>query len=101
MIRNQKIWVPNLIRFFSAASPPPQKKAPPQKPAETPPKKPAEPQRKHGNLSDKDRIFTNIYRDQDPFIKGALKRVRFDEQMFVGRLVQNEGHFIVSSRFHH
>ncbi len=33
------------------------------------------PERHHGNLSDKDRIFTNIYNDQDPFLKGALKRV--------------------------
>ena len=31
--------------------------------------------RTHGGLSDKDRIFTNIYRDGDPFIEGALKRV--------------------------
>lgn len=30
----------------------------------------------HGNLSDQDRIFTNLYKDGDPFIKGALKRVR-------------------------
>lgn len=29
----------------------------------------------HGNLSDQDRIFTNLYKDGDPFIKGALKRV--------------------------
>ena len=30
----------------------------------------------HGNLKDQDRIFTNLYRDGDPFIQGALKRVR-------------------------
>ena len=36
---------------------------------QTPPKK------VHGNLRDADRIFTNVYRDGDPFIEGALKRV--------------------------
>ena len=30
--------------------------------------------RSYGNLSDKDRIFTNLYKDGDPFIDGALKR---------------------------
>jgi hypothetical protein len=29
----------------------------------------------HGGLKDQDRIFTNLYRDGDPFIDGALKRV--------------------------
>lgn len=28
----------------------------------------------HGNLSDQDRIFTNVYNDGDAFIDGALKR---------------------------
>ena len=28
----------------------------------------------HGNLSDQDRIFTNVYKDEDPFVDGALKR---------------------------
>lgn len=28
----------------------------------------------HGNLRDQDRIFTNLYCDGDPFIKGAIKR---------------------------
>jgi NADH dehydrogenase (ubiquinone) flavoprotein 1 len=28
----------------------------------------------HGNLSDQDRIFTNVYKDGDPFIEGAMKR---------------------------
>ena len=32
--------------------------------------------RKHGGLKDSDRIFTNLYRDGDPFVEGALKRVR-------------------------
>lgn len=30
--------------------------------------------RTHGNLPDQDRIFTNLYRDGSPFIKGALQR---------------------------
>lgn len=29
----------------------------------------------YGGLKDSDRIFTNLYRDNDPFIEGALKRV--------------------------
>jgi hypothetical protein len=29
----------------------------------------------YGNLKDTDRIFTNVYRDGDPFIDGAIKRV--------------------------
>jgi len=33
--------------------------------------------RKHGGLKDQDRIFTNLYRDGDQFIEGALKRVKF------------------------
>ncbi|KRX10490.1 hypothetical protein PPERSA_08792 [Pseudocohnilembus persalinus] len=28
----------------------------------------------YGNLRDQDRIFTNVYKDNDPFIKGAMKR---------------------------
>ena len=31
-----------------------------------------------GNLKDSDRIFTNIYKDRDPYINGALKRVNCD-----------------------
>jgi len=31
--------------------------------------------RTHGGLKDQDRIFTNVYRDGDPFIEGAIKRV--------------------------
>jgi hypothetical protein len=33
------------------------------------------PKKIHGGLSDADRIFTNVYRDGDPFIDGAIKRV--------------------------
>lgn len=40
----------------------------------------------HGGLKDSDRIFTNLYRDGDPFIEGALKRVNFYNS---GRLVSN------------
>lgn len=31
--------------------------------------------RVYGGLKDQDRIFTNLYKDDDPFIKGALRRV--------------------------
>ena len=31
----------------------------------------------YGNLRDSDRIFTNVYKDSDPYIKGALRRVFF------------------------
>ena len=31
----------------------------------------------YGNLKDSDRIFTNVYKDTDPYIKGALRRVQF------------------------
>jgi len=30
--------------------------------------------RAHGNLKDQDRIFTNLYRDQEPWLPAALKR---------------------------
>jgi hypothetical protein len=29
----------------------------------------------YGNLKDSDRIFTNVYKDTDPYISGALRRV--------------------------
>ena len=31
----------------------------------------------YGNLKDSDRIFTNVYKDTDPYISGALRRVLF------------------------
>jgi len=31
----------------------------------------------YGNLKDADRIFTNVYKDTDPYIKGAVRRVFF------------------------
>jgi len=40
-------------------------------------KKVEEKPRNYGNISDQDRIFSNLYKDQDPFIKGALQRVVF------------------------
>ena len=30
--------------------------------------------RTYGNLSDQDRIFTNLYMDESPYIEGALRR---------------------------
>ena len=30
--------------------------------------------RSYGGLTDQDRIFTNLYMDQDPFLAGAMKR---------------------------
>lgn len=33
--------------------------------------------RTYGGLKDQDRIFTNLYKDGDPFIDGALKRVSY------------------------
>jgi hypothetical protein len=33
--------------------------------------------RTYGGLKDQDRIFTNLYKDGDPFIEGALKRVLY------------------------
>ncbi len=30
----------------------------------------------YGNLKDSDRIFTNVYKDSDPYIAGALRRVK-------------------------
>ena len=31
----------------------------------------------YGNLKDQDRIFTNVYKDSDPYISGALRRVLY------------------------
>lgn len=31
----------------------------------------------YGNLKDSDRIFTNVYKDTDPYISGALRRVLY------------------------
>lgn len=30
----------------------------------------------YGKLKDSDRIFTNVYKDSDPYMEGALRRVR-------------------------
>lgn len=38
----------------------------------------------YGNLKDSDRIFTNVYKDSDPYIAGALRRVIF--AFYSGRL---------------
>jgi len=42
-------------------------------------------------LKDQDRIFTNVYKDQDPFVEGALKRVS-SILTSIGRLVSHQGH---------
>lgn len=47
-------------------------------------------QKTYGGLKDSDRIFTNVYRDGDPYIKGAVKRV-FD-WLKVGRLASDQRH---------
>ena len=38
---------------------------------------PPPPPRKHGGLKDADRIFTNLYGEQDWRLKAAVKRVSF------------------------
>ncbi len=45
----------------------------------------------YGNLKDSDRIFTNVYKDGDPYINGALKRV--NHNIFLGRLVSNKRYY--------
>jgi len=41
----------------------------------------------YGNLKDADRIFTNVYKDTDPYITGALRRVL--TYFMLGRLASN------------
>jgi len=41
--------------------------------------------RSHGGLKDQDRIFTNVYRDGDPFIEGALKRVYMLTNIYISK----------------
>eukprot|EP00697_Spironema_sp_BW2_P005200 gnl/Spiro4/16998_TR9166_c0_g1_i1.p1 gnl/Spiro4/16998_TR9166_c0_g1~~gnl/Spiro4/16998_TR9166_c0_g1_i1.p1 ORF type:complete len:493 (+),score=143.74 gnl/Spiro4/16998_TR9166_c0_g1_i1:31-1479(+) len=55
-----------VARFSTAAATP--------APAAAPPKPPSAPPRQYGNLSDSDRIFTNLYRDGDVGIAAAEKR---------------------------
>ena len=38
----------------------------------------------YGKLKDSDRIFTNVYKDSDPYIAGALRRVIFNLQREIG-----------------
>lgn len=40
----------------------------------------------YGNLSDQDRIFSNVYRDDEPWVDGALRRVNF-RLIFLGGLL--------------
>lgn len=53
----------------------------------------------YGNLKDSDRIFTNVYKDTDPYIKGALRRVKVLN--YSGRLASYEGHSCKRSRLDH
>lgn len=53
----------------------------------------------YGNLKDSDRIFTNVYKDSDPYIKGALRRVFIP--FIPGRLVSNKGYSLKRSRMDH
>ena len=50
-------------------------------------KKLASTKKTYGNLKDSDRIFTNVYKDTDPYIKDALRRVLFWN--YSGGLVSN------------
>ncbi len=45
----------------------------------------------YGNLKDSDRIFTNVYKDTDPYIKGALRRVYF--RFIPGRLASYQRNY--------
>ncbi len=45
----------------------------------------------YGNLKDSDRIFTNVYKDGDPYINGALKRVTIN---------LNKGRLVSYKRYH-
>lgn len=45
----------------------------------------------YGGLRDQDRIFTNVYGDQDPFLKGAVLRVT-PSRLTPGRLAPDQGH---------
>jgi hypothetical protein len=78
----------SVARFAETAKPEAAKTpAPPTPPPPAPEKK------SYGNLKDKDRIFTNIYGDRDPFLQGALKRVSISICIVtdsIGRLVQNK-----------
>ncbi len=75
--KNAKGLVPGVASRLLSAEPVtgPKKQEPPK--TAPPPSKTEGGKRTYGNISDQDRIFTNLYRDEDPFIKGALKRVPF------------------------
>ena len=57
--------------------------------------------RVYGNLSDQDRIFTNLYEDESPFLDGALKRVLSPVPYDLGRLASDEGHLTQWRRLDH
>jgi len=62
----QPLLAPN-VRFSTAAPAAPAAGA-------APPPPPPPPPRKHGGLSDQDRIFTNLYNAGEPWLKDAQKR---------------------------
>jgi hypothetical protein len=59
-------------------------------------------ERAYGGLKDQDRIFTNIYRDEDPFLESAMKRVKFKVILkFLGGLASNERYNSKRTRLDH
>jgi hypothetical protein len=65
----------SLIRGVATSTTPPN---PAPAAAAPPPPPPPQPERTYGNLQDKDRIFTNLHGEWDPFLKGAMRRVCVD-----------------------
>ncbi len=53
----------------------------------------------YGNLKDSDRIFTNVYKDSDPYIKGAIRRVFIP--LIPGRLASNKRYSLKRSIMDH
>lgn len=51
-------------------------------------KKFATTQRTYGGLKDSDRIFTNLYKDSDPYIQGALRRVHSIQRREIGTVLK-------------
>jgi NADH dehydrogenase (ubiquinone) flavoprotein 1 len=49
--------------------------------------------RTYGNLSDQDRIFTNVYCDGDPYINGAMKR---GDWYMTGDILQNGPDWLIN-----
>ena len=49
--------------------------------------------RTYGNLSDQDRIFTNLYRDESPYMDGALRR---GDWYMTGDILQNGPDWLIA-----